>query len=85
METQKVVNLFNSSDYENSKFAAKQWYIINNESNRNHSHHNRMKLLTSSLESSLCDYSDAYILVTGIMIQKQHLKIVHHLINAGQK
>ena len=26
---------------------------------------NEIKFLTSSLESSLCDYSDAYILVTG--------------------
>ena len=26
---------------------------------------NPIKVLTSSLESSLCDYSDAYVLVTG--------------------
>ena len=26
---------------------------------------NRIKFLTCSLESSLCDYSDAYVLVTG--------------------
>ena len=31
----------------------------------NCSHENPIKFLTSSLESSLCDYSDAYILVTG--------------------
>ena len=31
----------------------------------NYSHKNPIKFLTSSLESSLCDYSDAYILVTG--------------------
>ena len=31
----------------------------------NYSPVNRIKFLTSSLESSLCDYSDAYILVTG--------------------
>ena len=30
-----------------------------------YSHENEIKFLTSSLESSLCDYSDAYILVTG--------------------
>ena len=39
-------------------------YVIDNESNGNYSHHNTIKFLTSSLESSLCD-SDAYILVTG--------------------
>ena len=46
------------------KFATKKWYIINNESKGNYSHHNPIHFLTSSLESSLCDYSDAYILVT---------------------
>ena len=30
-----------------------------------YSHENEIKFLTSSLESSLCDYSDAYVLVTG--------------------
>ena len=65
METQKIVNLLNGSDNENSKFATKKWYIIDSESNGNYSHHNPIKLLTKSIESSLCDYSDAYILVTG--------------------
>ena len=65
METQKLVNLLNGSDNENSKFAAKKWYVIDSESKGNYSHENPIKFLTSSLESSLCDYSDAYILVTG--------------------
>ena len=42
-----------------------KWYIIDNESKGNYSHHNPIKFLTKSIESSLCDYSDAYILVTG--------------------
>ena len=57
METQKIVNLLNGSDNENSKFAKI--------SNGNYSHHNPIKFLTRSIESSLCDYSDAYISVTG--------------------
>ena len=61
METQKIVNLLNGSDNENSKCATKKWYIIDNESKSNYSHENP----TKSIESSLCDYSDAYILVTG--------------------
>ena len=65
METQKIVNLLNDSNNENSKFATKKWYIIDNESKGNYSHHNPIKFLTKSIESSLCDYSDAYILVTG--------------------
>ena len=31
----------------------------------NYSHENPIKILTSLLESNLCDYSDAYVLVTG--------------------
>ena len=65
METQKTVNLLNGSDIENSKFATKKLYVIDSESNGNHSHHNLIKFLTKSIESSLPDYSDAYILVTG--------------------
>ena len=65
METQKLVNLLNGSDNENSKFAAKKWYIIGSESKGNHSHHNPITFVTKSIESSLCDNSDAYILVTG--------------------
>ena len=36
-------------------------YIIDNESKGNYSHHNPIKFLASSLESSLCDYSDSYV------------------------
>ena len=65
METQKIVNLLNGSDNENSKFATKKWYVIDSESKGNYSHENLIKFLTSSLESNLCDYSDACVLVTG--------------------
>ena len=71
METQKIVNLLNGSDNENSKFATKKWYIIDSESNGNYSHHNPIKFLTKSIESSLCHYSDAYILVTGNITVKR--------------
>ena len=61
MEAQKIINLLNDSDNENSKFAIKKWNIIDSESKSNYSHENPIKLLTKSVESSLCDYSD----VTG--------------------
>ena len=64
METQKIVNLLNDSNNENSKFATKKWYVIDNESKGKYSDENEIKFLTNSLESSLCDYSDAYVLVT---------------------
>ena len=65
METQKIVNLLNSSENECSKFVTKKWYVIDSETKANYSHENRIKFLTSSLESSLCDYSDTYVLVIG--------------------
>ena len=94
METQKILNLLNVSDNENSKFATKKWNITGSESKGNYSTENRIKVLTSSLESSLCDCSDAYILVTGnititgaqfTQMLKLHLKIAHHSKNAEQK
>ena len=66
METQKIVNLLNDSDNENPKFATKKkWYVIDSESGGIYSDANQIKFLTDSLESSLCDYSDAYVLVIG--------------------
>ena len=57
--------MLNNTENEYSKFATKKWYITDSESKGNYSHKNPIKFLTILLESSLCDYSDAYILVTG--------------------
>ena len=65
METQKIVNLLNGSDNDNSKFATKKWYIIDSELNGSYSQNDEMKFFTRSIESSRCDYIEAYILVTG--------------------
>ena len=65
MEAQKIVNLLNSPDNEYSRFATKKWYVIDGESKGVYSKDNRIKFLTKSIESSLCDYSDAYVLVRG--------------------
>ena len=45
-----------------------KWYVTDSETNVNYLPCNEINSLTSSLESSLCDYSDAYILVTGNLI-----------------
>ena len=71
METQKIVNLLYGSDNEYEKFAAKKWYVIDSESECNHSHPDPIKVLSKSIESSLCDYSDAYILVTENLAVKR--------------
>ena len=65
IETQKIVNLLNSSKNEYLKFATKKLYIIDSETKGGYSHHDPIKFLTKSIQSSLCDYSDAYVLVNG--------------------
>ena len=92
MEIQKIVNLLNGSDNDKSKFATKKWYIIDKGSNGNYSQNDEKKFLTRSIESRLCDYSDAYILVTGNITATPNnaatqvvFKIVHHLKNVEQK
>ena len=65
MEIQKIINLLNDSDNENSEFATKKWFIIDSELNGNYSKDEKIKFLTRSIESNICDYYDAYISVTG--------------------
>ena len=68
-ETQKVVNLSNDSNDESSKFATRKWYVINDQINgqngRGNENDSISKFETKVIKPSLCDYSDAYILVTG--------------------
>ena len=69
METQKIVNLLNDSDNESLKFATRKWYIINDQNNgqygRGNENYSTIRFETKVIKPSLCDYSDAYILVTG--------------------
>ena len=43
---------------------SKNWYVIDSDSKGNYAHTDPITFLTKSMESSLYDYSDAYILVT---------------------
>ena len=69
METQKTVNLLNYSNNESSKFAARKWDIINDQNNRKYGRGNEndstITFEAKFIEPNLCDYSEAYILVTG--------------------
>ena len=63
METQKIINLLNDSSNEESKFATKKWYVIDSQTTKGkYKQGDTIKLET--IKSSLCDYSDAFILVT---------------------
>ena len=47
------------------KFRTRNWVEINDETRGTYSPNKQIKFKTSMLRSSLCDYSDAYILVKG--------------------
>ena len=64
MGTQKIVNFLDSFENELWRFATKKRYLIDSETKGSYSHENPIKFGTSSIESSLCNYSDAYVLVT---------------------
>ena len=66
METQKIINLLNDSSNEESKFATKKWYVIDSQTAKGkYKQGDTIKFETETIKSSLCDYSDAFILVTG--------------------
>ena len=64
MEYQKIANLLDDNkSNQPSKFRTKNWVEINDESRGTYNVNSQMKFKTTMLKSSLCDYSDAYILV----------------------
>ena len=65
MEHQKIANLINDASNQPSKFRTKNWVQINHESRGTYNVNSQIKFKTTILKSSLCDYSDAYILVKG--------------------
>ena len=65
MEYQKIENSIDHTSNQPSKFRTKNWIQINDESRGTHNANSQIKFKTTMLKSSLCDYSDAYILVKG--------------------
>ena len=65
MEYQKIANLIDDASNQPSKFKTKNWVEINDESRRTYNVNSQIKFKTKMLKSSLCDCSDAYILIKG--------------------
>ena len=64
MEFQKIANLLDdASSNQPSKFKTKNWVEVNDESRGAYNVNSQIKSKTTMLKSSLCDYTDAYILV----------------------
>ena len=68
MEYQKIINLLDNTPNQPTKFRTKDWVEINDDTRGTCSINIQTKFKTSMLKSSLCDYSDAYILVSGTII-----------------
>ena len=65
MEYQKIANLIDDISNQPSKFRTKNWVEMNDESRETYNVNSQIKFKTTMLKSSLCDDSDAYILVKG--------------------
>ena len=63
MEYQKIANLLNDGSDKTSKFSTKKWVEINDDVRGVYSPNKQIRFRILMLKSSLCDYSDAYILV----------------------
>ena len=74
MGTQKIANIMGNTDNESLKFATRKWYVINDQNNTDYGDGDEngttIKFETKVIKSNLCDYSDAYILVTGDITAK---------------
>ena len=65
MEYQNIINLLDNVSNQPSKFKTKNWVEINDDIRGAYSPNKQIRFKTAMLRSSLCDYSDAYILVKG--------------------
>ena len=65
MEYQKIANLIDDTSNQPSKFRTKNWVETSDEVRGAYNVNSQIKFKTTMLKSSLCDYSDAYILVKG--------------------
>ena len=66
MEHQKILSLLNEAN--DSKFVTRKWNIVNDNSKSNYDTTNEITYNSEILKSNICDFNDAYILVTGDII-----------------
>ena len=67
MEYQKIINLLDNTPNQPSKFRTENWFEIIDGSYETCNTGSQIKFKTSMIRSSLCDYSDTYILVKGTL------------------
>ena len=69
MEFQKIVNLLDttSDDKDLPRFVTKKWIQVYDHSEKNYNVHKEIRSKTPMLRSDLCDFSDVYIVVKGVI------------------
>ena len=72
MEYQQIANLIDGASNQASKSRAKTWVEINDESRETYNVNSQIKFKITMLRSSLCNYSDTYILVKGKIIINEY-------------
>ena len=71
MEYQKITNLLGTTLDEVPRFITKKWVEVHDQSgsaDNRYKPNKQIRFKTSMLRSNLCDFSDAYIVVKGIII-----------------
>ena len=97
MEFQKIVNLLDTTfdDKNLPRFVSKKWIEVYDQSEKYYNVNKEVTIKTPMLRADLCDYSDAYIAVKGVITvtnpndkkrnKIMHLKIMLHLLTAFQR
>ena len=67
MEYQKIANLLGNIPDKVPRFITKKWIEVYDQSGEAYNTNKQIRFKTSMLRSDLCDYSDAYIVVKGIV------------------
>ena len=65
MEYQTIINLLENAQNQPTKFRTKKWVEINGKSRVIYNTNRQIKFKTLMLRSRFCNYSDAYVLVSG--------------------
>ena len=67
MEYQKIKILLDNIPDKVPRFITKKWIEVHDQSGETYNTNKQIRFKTSMLRSDLCDFSDAYIVVKGIV------------------
>ena len=84
MEYQKIINLLNDATNQPSKFRTRDWVETNNESKGRQDNSN-IRFKTTTVRSSLCNYSNVYILVNRTITVPNTAAAVAAVNNTNEK